>query len=182
MKQLYIGLVSGTSMDAIDAVLVDFSSTLNLITTHSMAIPEKLKQVLWQLIAMPDVNKKTLQQADIELGELFAQAANILLKKVSLNAKDICAIGSHGQTIHHRPNAKPPSTLQIGDANIIMQRTGITTISNFRAADVYAGGQGAPLAPLFHHRFMRDNKTNRAVVNIGGIANITLLPKDDAFI
>ena len=182
MNDLYIGLISGTSMDAIDAALVDCSATPKLKATHSVTLPDQLKQTLWQLITATTLNKKTLYDTDRQLGYLFAQATNELLKKTTFTAKDICAIGSHGQTIQHQPNADPAFTLQVGNADIIMRETGITTIANFRAADIAAGGQGAPLAPLFHHQFMHSTKINRAIVNIGGIANITLLPKDNTLI
>ena len=182
MDNLYIGLLSGTSMDGIDAALIDFSTTPTLIATQTLDIPKTLKQTLWDLIAVDVLPSQTLQDADNELGCLFAEAVNLLLKKNAICVQQIIAIGSHGQTIHHRPNATPPFTLQIGNADIIANETRITTVANFRAADVAAGGQGAPLAPLFHHQFMHSNNVNRAIVNIGGIANITLLPKDDNFI
>lgn len=178
----YIGLLSGTSMDGIDAALIDFNDSPKLIASHSIAIPRRLKQNLWTLILDKTTNSALLKQTDCELGHLFAQASNELLTKVQVEAQQISAIGSHGQTIQHQPNATPPFTLQIGDPNIIMRETNITTVANFRAADIAAGGQGAPLAPLFHHQFMRSNLVNRAIVNIGGIANITFLPKDDDFI
>lgn len=182
MNNLYIGLLSGTSMDGIDAALVDFSDSPRLVASHSIGIPEKLKQTLWELILSKTTNSTLLKQTDHELGYLFAKASNELLNITKLKPKEITAIGSHGQTILHRPNTSSPFTLQIGNPNIITCNTNITTVAKFRIADIEAGGQGAPLAPLFHHKFMRSNIVNRAIVNIGGISNITFLPKDDTFI
>ena len=120
-----------------------------------------------------------LGQADNALGELFADAALALLSACGISPQQITAIGSHGQTVRHRPPSKKqsqPFTLQIGDPNIIACRTGITTVADFRRADMAAGGQGAPLAPAFHKHIFSDPRQNRVIVNIGGIANITWLP------
>jgi anhydro-N-acetylmuramic acid kinase len=115
---------------------------------------------------------------DRQVGELFAEAALVLLEQANIQATQICAIGSHGQTIRHHPNNPTPFTLQIGDPNTIAFRTGITTIADFRRMDVAAGGQGAPLVPAFHDATLRSTNENRVVVNIGGMANITMLAKD----
>ena len=113
-----------------------------------------------------------------ELGELFANAALALLKQESLTANDVLAIGSHGQTVYHQPLANPPATLQLGNAAIIAARTGIDTVADFRVADMAHGGQGAPLAPLLHQRLFANLQADTAVLNLGGIANLTLLPAD----
>ena len=177
-RTLYIGLISGTSLDAIDAALVEFNPEPILIASHSEPIPPALKHTLFNFIT-PGFNElDQLGQADVELGYSFARAAQQLLQKTDLKPTDITAIGSHGQNVRHRPNLKPPFTLQIADPTIIAAETGIPTVADFRRADLAQGGQGAPLAPLFHHEFMRDSANNRAIVNIGGIANVTLLPKN----
>jgi anhydro-N-acetylmuramic acid kinase len=119
-----------------------------------------------------------LGELDMALGELFAAAANALIKKAGLDTKDIRAIGCHGQTLRHRPRAAHPFTLQIGNPSVIAERTGITTVADFRARDMAAGGQGAPMVPVFHHQMFHSSRYNRAIVNIGGIANVTSLPAE----
>ncbi|MEK6730793.1 MAG: anhydro-N-acetylmuramic acid kinase [Pseudomonadota bacterium] len=182
MKNLYIGLMSGTSMDAVDAVLVDNANiSPRIIATHKHEMPLSLKTELSKLCHPDDNEINRLGEADILVGELFADATLSLLQKVQVSSKDIIAIGSHGQTIRHRPDLK--FTLQIGDPNIIAARTGITTVADFRRKDMAQGGQGAPLAPAFHRVVFRSDKTDRVILNIGGIANMTVLKaKDPDFI
>jgi len=180
MADLYIGLMSGTSLDGIDAALVELSNdSFKLIATHHHTIPTELCNTLKKL-ALNDTecSLDTLGEADAELGIVFADAVNELLKQSNTQADDITAIGSHGQTIRHRPDARHPFTLQIADANKITYFTGITTIADFRRRDMAASGEGAPLAPAFHNAFFRSGTENRAVINIGGISNITFLPAD----
>ncbi len=174
--EYFIGLLSGTSVDGIDAVVVDFAATPpSLIASHSEAIPDELRSRILQLCSGQAVSLVTLGETDVALGRLFAQAANNLLRKAGLAATDILAIGSHGQTVMHHPQGQYPFTLQIGDPNTIACLTGISTVADFRRKDMAAGGQGAPLAPLFHQDFFGRSGKDRAVLNIGGIANITLL-------
>ncbi|WP_423063016.1 anhydro-N-acetylmuramic acid kinase [Candidiatus Paracoxiella cheracis] len=181
-KELYIGLLSGTSMDAVDAVLIDFSSDkkspFKLITTYSEPISTPLKQALIKLCKPGQNAINRMGRADIELGRLFAHSCLQLLKKANVDAKEIRAIGSHGQTIRHAPNTNYPFTLQIGDPNIIAAMTGITTVADFRRRDMALGGQAAPLAPAFHNFILRNPNENRWVLNIGGIANLTYLAAD----
>ncbi|MCW9013023.1 MAG: anhydro-N-acetylmuramic acid kinase [Gammaproteobacteria bacterium] len=181
MTELYIGLMSGTSMDGIDAALVDLGSQpFNLICHHSHPLPPALKKKLLTLAHNEaGIDLDTLGEVDAELGELFAAATLALLKKSQHSASSIKAIGSHGQTIRHRPDIKYPFSLQIADANRIAYKTGISTVADFRRRDMAAGGEGAPLAPAFHKIFFRSNDESRGVLNIGGIANITYLPADD---
>lgn len=178
MPDLYIGLMSGTSMDGIDAALVEFNgSDIKLIASHSHRIPATLKDKLKLLtVDSPEASIDMLGEADTELGLSFADATNSLLKLANVDAKKITAIGSHGQTIRHRPDLNNSFSMQIGDANRISYLTGITTVADFRRKDMAAGGQGAPLAPAFHQQVFHSDKENRAVLNIGGIANITCLP------
>lgn len=176
MTTLYIGMISGTSVDGIDAALVDFSTaTPKLIETHSEKIPAELKTAALTFHASGENELDRLGAADVQLGRLFAQAANNLLKKAKINSNAVIAIGSHGQNIRHRPTGEFPFTLQIGDPNIIAELTDITTVADFRRRDIAAGGQGAPFAPLFHDQVLRSKTHNRAIVNIGGIANVSLL-------
>jgi anhydro-N-acetylmuramic acid kinase len=176
-NELYIGLISGTSIDAIDAALVDFSEPIpKLIATHSHAIPDKLRISLHDLCATNANDTKLVDAADIKLGNLFADAALTLSKKAKIKNTTIKAIGSHGQTILHQPNASPPFSLQIGDPRIIATKTKIATVANFRQKDIELGGQGAPLTPAFHNIIFRKDEIDRFVLNIGGITNITYLP------
>lgn len=166
-------------MDGIDAALVDFSnSQIKLISSHIKAWPE---QVIKEIIAsyqLPDDQLHIADQLDITTGEIFARATNELLLKAGLKASDIIAIGSHGQTIRHKPDGPEPFSLQIGNARTITKLTGINVVSDFRTADILAGGEGAPLAPAFHNAIFRHPEENRIVLNIGGIANFTVLPAD----
>lgn len=179
MAELYIGLMSGTSMDGIDAVLVDMTpNPLQLIASHSIPIPEKLRAHLLALCRDTSIRLTDLAAADHEMGRLFAQAANTAYQKAGLKAVDIIAIGSHGQTIFHAPQAPHPNSLQIGDPNIIAELTGITTVADFRRRDMAIGGQGAPLVPAFHQAAFHSAAKNRVILNIGGIANISVLPRN----
>ena len=177
MSDYYIGLMSGTSMDAVDVVLVDLADTqCRLIAQHSQAIPDNLKQSLLTLIEPAENEISLMMQHDVALGRLFAEAVNQLLIQSGYDHSEIKAIGSHGQTIRHYPTGQYPTTLQIADANIIAELTGITTVADFRRRDMAAGGQGAPLVPAFHNVMFHDDRKDQVIVNIGGIANVTLLP------
>ncbi|MCF6282801.1 MAG: anhydro-N-acetylmuramic acid kinase [Candidatus Polarisedimenticolaceae bacterium] len=176
-KKLFIGLMSGTSMDGVDAVLVDFNShTPSLLTAHQEPIPDDLQQRLRQLAQPGDDGVDQLGTADIQVGRLFARAVHHLLKSAKTAPEDVVAIGSHGQTVRHRPDSDTPFTLQIGDPNTLAHLTGITTVADFRRRDMAAGGEGAPLVPAIHAHLFRHTAFSRAILNIGGIANITLLP------
>jgi len=176
---LYIGLMSGTSMDSIDAALVDFSGDHpSLVSTHSHRWPETLQQALLAAREIPDDELDTLSSLDMQAADVFDEACSQLLQKTSYQAQHIKAIGSHGQTIRHRPDIDNPFSLQIGNAQQLAGLTGIDVISDFRTADIKAGGQGAPLAPAFHQAVFRHEKHSRIIVNIGGISNITILPAD----
>ena len=151
MPELYIGLMSGTSIDGIDAALVDFSgATPKLISTHCHPWPGKIHQALLNSRELPDSELDTLTQLDLDTGATFAQAVNELLDRAAIDKDQVVAIGSHGQTIRHRPDAEKPFSLQIGNAEVIARDTGIDVVHDFRSADIEAGGQGAPLAPAFH--------------------------------
>ena len=175
--QIYIGLMSGTSVDAIDVAAVDFSSTQpRLIASLTYPYPAELRQQVLAL-CQPGANEiNRMGATDIALGKTFSAAVLELLNQAKLSAKDIIAIGCHGQTIRHQPETEHPFSLQIGDANQIAHRTGITTVADFRRRDMAAGGQGAPLVPAFHQAILSSPKNPRWIVNIGGMANITALP------
>lgn len=165
-------------MDAVDAVLVEFTNTgIHLIATHTEPMPDTTKRQLEQFINQTTHHIHQLGELDVAIGELFATAVRqLLVGQISTTA--VAAIGSHGQTVFHAPQHTPPFTVQIGDPNIIAERTGITTIADFRRRDMAAGGQGAPLVPAFHNALFRTPDRNRVILNIGGIANITVLPAD----
>ncbi len=179
----FIGLMSGTSLDAVDAVLVDLNDNGHAVLAHhSQPIPDDLRAAIARLCQPGDIEGDPIDQigsADREMGELLANAVAALLAVADIPAARIVAIGSHGQTIRHRPPdgaTAHPFTLQIGDPNCIAARTGITTVADFRRRDMVLGGQGAPLVPPFHAAAFRHPDRDRAVVNLGGIANVTLLP------
>ncbi|MDO6563883.1 anhydro-N-acetylmuramic acid kinase [Amphritea sp. 1_MG-2023] len=170
---IFIGLMSGTSLDSIDAVAVRFEPTFELIASHNEPIPAAIHAATLALFNPADNEIERLGRLDLALAELFATAVNQLIHRHQLERADIVAIGSHGQTIRHRPEAH--FTLQIGDPNRIAELTGITTVADFRRRDMAAGGQGAPLVPAFHSALFRHPKHNRILVNIGGMANLTIL-------
>jgi anhydro-N-acetylmuramic acid kinase len=174
----YIGLMSGTSVDGIDAALVSIpaSGQPALVATHQHSLPIALRDAI-QALMQPGPNEIEREgELDIQLGHLFAQAVKELLAKSGIGSSRIRAIGSHGQTIRHRPHAPHPFTRQIGNPSVIAEETGITTVADFRARDLAAGGEGAPLVPAFHHWLFRKSGVHRVIVNIGGIANLTWLP------
>lgn len=177
MNHLYIGLISGTSADGIDAALVSFSDGQpELVGKHYTEFSEEVRQSILELTE-PSFNEiNRVGELDVLLGKEFAYAVNTLLKKYKIDPKNICAIGSHGQTVRHHPNLQ--FSLQIADPNIIAANTGITTVADFRRRDMAYGGQGAPLVPALHRALLANSTQNRVVVNIGGIANITLLPQN----
>ncbi len=175
----YIGLMSGTSMDAVDAALVSFTQDgVKLTASHSHPIPADIHAPLNELVQHGQFDIHRYGELDIKLGQLFAEAANTLLEQNQISHTEIAAIGSHGQTVFHAANHRTPFTLQIGDPNVIAEHTNITTVADFRRRDIAAGGQGAPLVPAFHNKVFRSPHTNRIILNIGGIANITVLPAD----
>ena len=178
----YAGLMSGTSLDGIDAVLVDITADCCqvLAATHD-DYPQALLARLRQAIETPtQVGLDELGELDTLVGEAFAAAALNLLRSSAVPATQVRAIGSHGQTMRHQPRGAAAFSLQIGDANIIAERTGIDVVADFRRRDVAAGGEGAPLVPAFHAALFASPGQTRVVANIGGIANITLLQADGA--
>ena len=182
--KLFIGLMSGTSVDAIDSALVGCREDgVSLLETREHPIPATMRERIRAISHCGEQEIERMGILDRELGQLFAQATQALLEQANVPARDIVAIGSHGQTIRHRPPSATPAkvpafTLQIADPNTIAEITGITTVADFRRRDIAAGGEGAPLAPAFHAAAFTDAACNRAIVNIGGIANATLLQGD----
>lgn len=176
----FIGLISGTSADSIDVALISANPDnrfIQVLAFREYPMPEMIRQHLSHFHA-PDVaiSLKELAEIDLKLGHYFADAVLHLLEETKTHKDEITAIGSHGQTVYHNPSSPFPYTLQLADPNTIACRTGITTIADFRKMDMAMGGQGAPLVPAFHATQFSDNKKNRVIVNLGGIANITFLP------
>jgi anhydro-N-acetylmuramic acid kinase len=176
----YIGLMSGTSVDSIDAVLVTLegASRFSLDASHQHPIPPSVKDEIHRLSVPGACDLDRLGELDTELGLLFAQAVQTLLDKAAVSPAEVTAIGSHGQTLRHRPRATRPFTLQIGNPAVVAEQTGITTAAYFRQRDLAAGGEGAPLVPGFHRWLFQAPEQDRVVLNIGGIANLTFLPAD----
>ena len=167
--------MSGTSLDGIDAVLVDISRVQpKLLAKHYLAFDDTLKNVLLALHQPGHNELHRTQLAGNQLARLYAAAVNALLATTNSSNAKIKAIGCHGQTIRHCP--EHGYTLQIGNAALLAELTGITVVSDFRSRDIAAGGQGAPLVPAFHDQVLRHPGIHRVIVNIGGISNLTNLP------
>ncbi len=176
----FIGLMSGTSLDGVDIAVVDISTqSCRLIASETYAFYPALRDKLEKLINQEVCPLTQLGQTNIELGVFMAQLVNDFLAKQNLSSQQIIAIGNHGQTIYHAPNVSFPFSLQIGDCNSIAELTKITTIGDFRQRDMVMEGQGAPLVPAFHTAQFQHNVESRAIINIGGIANITYLPANN---
>ncbi len=178
MSELFIGLMSGTSVDAIDAVLMDFSkSNTHIVSSYSQSIDSSLRKNINSLISKNQL-PKDFEKLDKQFANASSKAVEQLLNLSSTNADQITAIGSHGQTVFHDPKGTPAVSIQIGDPQHIANTTHIPTIGNLRQADIDAGGEGAPLASAYHAATLQSPTEERIVVNLGGIANITKLPKD----
>lgn len=178
----YLGLMSGTSQDGIDGVLADFEDGRfqRLVATHSGQYPDSLRAELVELSreATP-VSLARYAALDRAVADAFADTALALLVHAGVEPKSVRAIGSHGQTVFHDA-AKIGNSLQLGDPSRIAARTGLTVVADFRRADLARGGQGAPLLPVLHHALFADPREPRTVLNLGGIANLTLLPSQDS--
>jgi len=187
-EKLVIGLMSGTSMDGIDAALVRIrdsgeNTKVQLIKFITFPYPNALRKTLLIISQPKSSSVEEICRLNVVVGEYFLDAIKKICDEAKINLRDIDLIGSHGQTIHHLPNEENcfgkliRSTLQIGDPSLIASRTGVITVGNFRNADMAHGGQGAPLIPYFDYLLFRSSKYNRVLLNIGGIANVTILPR-----
>jgi anhydro-N-acetylmuramic acid kinase len=176
MQDLYIGIMSGTSMDGIDTVIVNFASKTPEVLGHVYSqYPDAVKAQLLELITTKHADLEALGALHTHLGELYARDVLRILSTNNINADQIKAIGLHGQTIFHAPNHEHPFTWQLGNAHVVAATTNIPVIADFRGLDVALQGQGAPLAPLFHLALFGQLHERVAVLNLGGIANITLI-------
>jgi anhydro-N-acetylmuramic acid kinase len=179
LRPWFLGLISGTSVDGIDAALVRFAPRLEIAAARTFPLSDALAaEVLRVSQSDAHLSLDDLGRLDTRLGEAFAAAADALVRDAGIAKADIAAIGSHGQTLRHAPSGEAPFTMQVGDAAVIAERTGLATVADFRRRDVAAGGQGAPLVPAFHAAVLADARESRAVLNLGGIANLTLLPPE----
>lgn len=179
MSEIYIGLMSGTSLDAMDAVAVSFANPTHpdVLATHSLPWSESARQQIQQLCQPSDNEISQLASLDNLIAQASVQAVQAVLQQANLQPSQVAAIGSHGQTVRHYPERR--FTLQIGDPNIIAEQCGITVVADFRRRDIAAGGQGAPLVPAFHQAIFSHANKNRVIVNVGGISNISILSSSD---
>ena len=177
---LYLGLISGTSVDSIDAALIRFGGGApQLLGTHACPWPSDLRDRMLALAQGEGVlDLDAFGRLDVEIGHCFADAALQLLEQCQIAPREVRAIGSHGQTLRHRPAGEYPFTLQLGDPSVIAERCRIEVVADFRRADIAAGGQGAPLLPILHAMLLGRPGVSRVVLNLGGIANITVLDGD----
>lgn len=176
-SELFVGLISGTSMDGVDAVVAALTDGhVHTVGSRTEPYPAELRQRLLEVIAPATrISLHELASLDIEVGLHFATTANALLVSCGLTARDVAGVGSHGQTLRHHPYPPFPYSIQIGDPATIAAMTGIPTIADFRSLDLAYGGQGAPLVPPFHAWCFSSATENRTLLNVGGIANVTLL-------
>ncbi len=186
-QNLYLGLMSGTSLDGIDAALVEFGNsddgrpfTLRAALCHPL--PPALHAELLALCVPGDNELNRLGRADRRLGHAFADATQAVLKEAGVTSTEVAAIGCHGQTVRHHPDGENGFSMQIGDPNTVAERCGIEVVGDFRRRDIAAGGQGAPLAPAFHAAAFAAPGETRLIVNIGGIANLSALCADGSLL
>jgi anhydro-N-acetylmuramic acid kinase len=182
-KMRVAGLMSGTSADGVDTAIIDFNGNkVTVLAYDTFPYPAALRRSIFELFESKTCRLVDICHLNFAIGEIFAEAVLKLCRKSGIDLNTIDLIGSHGQTIYHNPEGRRfgkrivRSTLQIGEPSVIAQRTGITTVADFRPRDMAANGQGAPLVPYADYILFRDKKINRAIQNIGGIANVTYLP------
>ena len=179
-----IGIMSGTSLDGVDAALVEISGVnektkVELVQFSTLSIPEDIDQQIRESFSLETSNSALISSLNVDLGDLFADAAIKVSEDAGIDLKDVEFIASHGQTIYHIPEQTDKyrsSTLQIGEAAVIAERTGCMVISDFRPRDMAVGGQGAPIVPYSEYILYRDTKKTRLLQNIGGIGNVTVIP------
>ena len=176
MAEIYVGLMSGTSADSIDCALLDLSSEeIKVLSCKNFEIPINLKKDIIQSSQSEKIEQELIDDLDFRMAEVLVNSVKQIISDSKINIKDIKAIGSHGQTIKHEPKSETPYTLQIGDPQKISNDLNITTVGNYRHDDIKAGGEGAPLTPVFHNTVFGSDRKKKAIVNIGGITNITAL-------
>ncbi len=174
---LYLGIMSGTSLDGIDIAACRFTGKhIDLLAFHSMEWQPALRERLIDIATADRIEMDLLVRAHFELARVYAAAVEATLREAGIHASDIRAIGLHGQTVRHLPSQPNPATFQLGSGAALAAVTGIDVVSDFRSADMALGGEGAPLVPMFDFHFLASDANERLIVNIGGIANVTWLP------
>ena len=172
---LFVGVMTGTSVDGLDLALLDLPNDLKPQAALTTPFPPSLRDRLTALSSPRNDEIFQMGEANIELGNFIASTCLEFIAEHGINANAIRAIGNHGQTIRHHPNASHPFSVQIGSGHVIAEKTGIDVVSDFRGRDIAAGGQGAPLVPSYHQALFGDSEYLRVIVNIGGIANVSIL-------
>jgi anhydro-N-acetylmuramic acid kinase len=175
MPRFFIGCISGTSIDGLDIALVDIEAKPAIAASKTVSFPELLEDELRHLLQPGPNEIFRLGLAHARLGEFIGTSILSFLNDNDLDAGDIAAIGSHGQTIRHHPDSDPGFSVQIGSGSHIAEITGIDTITDFRSRDLASGGEGAPLVPSFHRMLFHPYEHDQVILNIGGIANVTIL-------
>ena len=180
MSNIFIGLMTGTSADSLDLAAVDFTATkFEVIGLKNFEIPKQIKTQVLEQTRSKELEQSSIEDLDIQLSKFFVKSIQEFMISLSLESNQIVAIGSHGQTIKHEPNADLPFSLQIGNPQLLSNKLGIKTIGNFRDDDIAAGGQGAPLSPIFHKEVFASENEERVIINIGGITNISVVGRSD---
>lgn len=175
-KRYYVGAMSGTSIDGLDLALAECGDQhFELIATHESQLPETLTKDLHSLCSSPEQSLINVGELSVKFGQFIAEEINTFLGQQSVRHNQVEAIGSHGQTIFHQPDSGAAFTMQIGDGNTIAELTDIPCVTDFRMADIAAGGQGAPLAPAFHKAVFHSEHEDRVILNLGGISNLSVL-------
>ena len=176
MADIYIGLMSGTSADSIDCAAVDLSSNkIKVLGSKNFEIPKDLKDDILQSSQSAKIKKGLIDNLNFRMAEVLVNSVKEIMNELSIEIEAVKAIGSHGQTIKHEPNSTTPYSLQIGDPQKISDELNLRTVGNYRYDDIEAGGEGAPLTPIFHEQVFGKDKKTKMIVNIGGITNITAL-------
>jgi len=176
VADIYIGLMSGTSADSIDCATLDLSSEeIKVLSCKNFEIPEDLKRGIIQSSQSEKLEQGLIDTLNYRMAEVLVESVKEIIASLSIKVEDIKAIGSHGQTIKHEPNSEIPYSLQIGDPQQISNDLNLTTVGNFRYDDIKAGGEGAPLTPIFHQKVFGSDEESKTIINIGGITNLTAL-------
>jgi len=176
VAEIYVGLMSGTSVDSVDCATLDLSSEeVRVLSCKNFEIPKDLKKDIIQSSQSEKIEQELIDDLDFRMAEVLVESVKEIISDSNIEVKDIKAIGSHGQTIKHEPRSETPYTLQIGDPQKISNDLNITTVGNYRHDDIEAGGEGAPLTPVFHNTVFGSDGKKKVIVNIGGITNITAL-------
>ena len=176
MVDVYIGLMSGTSADSVDCAALDLSSEeIKILGCQNFEIPKDLKEEIIKSSQSEKIDQELINDLNFKMAEVFVDSVKEIMTELNIDSRTVKAIGSHGQTIKHEPRSETPYTLQIGDPQKISTDLNLITVGNYRHEDIKAGGEGAPITPIFHEKVFGKNRKRKAIVNIGGITNITAL-------